>query len=104
MLEKKEVTSYQLVLIFAERTSLIGVPNNYVFDEMFEEAVQMAKLCDDTRALNPGKKNWDGRQLNRDECFPPFYGVPASYKENIKLKGKTSHVGFIIAHEKNICF
>lgn len=39
-----------------------------------------ARQCDDERKKHPEKKNWDGKPETKSSNFPPFYGVPASYK------------------------
>jgi hypothetical protein len=57
-MDEGRVTSLQVVLTFIERTATIGVKNNYVLDEMFEEAVGAAKQCDRVRAENKEKKSW----------------------------------------------
>ena len=54
------------------------------------------------RKQNPEKINWKGNKEDKKDCFPPFFGIPASYKQNLRLKGRDSHAGFIIPHEKNL--
>ena len=34
-MDQKEVTAYEVLLTFVERTIKIGMKNNYVIDEMF---------------------------------------------------------------------
>jgi hypothetical protein len=46
------------MLTFIERTAVIGVRNNYVIDELFEEALTNAKDCDNIRKQHPHKKCW----------------------------------------------
>ena len=33
--------------------------------------------------------------MDPQNCYPPFYGVPASIKETIVMKGRQIHVGFV---------
>jgi len=42
-MDDKKISSLDIVLTFIERTAIIGAKNNYVIDEMFEEAVILAK-------------------------------------------------------------
>jgi hypothetical protein len=42
-MDNQKVTSLQIALTFIERTAIIGAKNNYVIDEMFEQAVIRAK-------------------------------------------------------------
>lgn len=51
----------------------------------------MAEECDRVR-MATGKHNWAPNN-NREECLPPFYGVPISVKESIKIKGKRNSIG-----------
>ena len=55
MLDKRQTTSEEILYVFIERTCTIGVQNNYVLDEMFEEALEEARNCDETRR----KDNWE---------------------------------------------
>ena len=48
-MDNKKVSSYEVVLTFIERAIKVGIKNNYVMDEMFREAVEMAKRCDSLR-------------------------------------------------------
>lgn len=66
-------------MCFIERTIHFGVENNYVIDEMFEDALVMAMECDIVRKQNPGRKSWKYGMM-KEECFPPFFGVPCSVK------------------------
>jgi hypothetical protein len=50
----------------------------------------------------PHQRNWKGPQDDIEACFPPFYGVPASYKEIIRMAKKTSNCGYVVPHEKNM--
>jgi Asp-tRNA(Asn)/Glu-tRNA(Gln) amidotransferase A subunit family amidase len=60
---------------------------------MFEEAFQTAKECDKIRQDNKEKKSWKPG-MKREECFPPYFGVPISIKESILMKGRQTYVGF----------
>lgn len=72
---------------------------------MFEEALETARECDRVRRERPEKRSWKGEKgekgEDKEKWLPPFFGVPASYKENIRLKHKATHVGFVVPHEKN---
>jgi len=82
------------MLTFIERASVIGVRNNYVMDEMFEEALIYAKDCDGIRKLSPNKKCWRYGD-DPTNTFPPFFGVPVSLKESLLYKGRISYVGHV---------
>lgn len=59
---------------------------------MFDKAMRKAEECDRVR-LETGKENWtDGRK--REECLPPFYGVPISVKESLRIKGNRNTIGY----------
>ena len=93
MLDEHTVTCQEVMLCFIERTATVGVQNNYVLDEMFEEAFQKAKECDRVRKQNPDKKSWKPG-MSKENCLPPFFGVPISIKESVLMKGRQSYVGF----------
>ena len=57
-MDQAKLTSLEIVLTFIERTATIGIRNNYVLDEMFEQAVIAAKECDLHRGNNPEKRSW----------------------------------------------
>ena len=94
MLDLGKTTSQEVVLCFIERTATVGVENNYVTDEMFEEAFQKAKECDRIRSQNKEKKSWKPG-MDQEECFPPYFGVPISIKESVLMKGRQSYAGFV---------
>lgn len=59
MLDNREATTLEVVYIFIERTAKVGVKNNYVFDEIFQEAIAEAFACDQQRARDGhSKKCW----------------------------------------------
>ena len=80
MLDNQQATTLQVVLTFIERTITVGVKNNYVIDEMFEEAIFDAGVCDEQRSKDGHKKKCWRPGMDPQECYPPFYGVPASMK------------------------
>lgn len=47
-----------MVLCFIERACTVGVSNNYLLDEMFEEALLDAGKVDMARKDYPHKKCW----------------------------------------------
>ena len=94
MMDSGQLTSLEITLTFIERAATIGVNNNYVLDEMFEEAIAMARNCDEVRSKNKGKKCWQfGDKF--EETLPPFFGVPISLKEVILYKGKRTYLGHL---------
>lgn len=93
-MDKGEITSYEVTLTFIERAATIGIRNNYVMDEMFEQAVAKAKECDRVRKDNPKKQCWRYGD-NKQETLPPFFGVPISLKDNILYPGRVSYIGHV---------
>lgn len=80
MIDSQVATTTQVVYTFIERTINVGVINNYVLDEMFEEAVHEAIICDRQRKEDGyEKKSWRPG-MDQSKCYPPFYGVPTSVK------------------------
>ncbi len=47
---------------------------------MFEEAVAEAIQCDEVRKRDGHKKKCFRPGMNAEECYPPFFGIPASIK------------------------
>lgn len=94
-MDEGKYTSYTICLVFIERTASIGVKNNYIVDELFESALQKAKEIDQIRQNSPKKKCWRYGD-NKEETFPPFFGVPISLKENIMYPGRPNWVGYAI--------
>lgn len=93
-MDKGELSSLQITLTYIERCATIGLRNNYIIDEMFEEAVIAAKQCDEIRGQNRHKRSWKwGDQLS--DCFPPFFGIPLSLKEVILFKDKVCYAGHV---------
>jgi hypothetical protein len=45
-MDSHKVTAVEVMLTFIERTCYIGIQNNYVTDEMFEDAINSAKNSD----------------------------------------------------------
>lgn len=57
-MDQQEFSSVDVLLTFIERTILLGYANHYVMDEMFDSAMETAKLCDQARQENPHKRCW----------------------------------------------
>ena len=58
-LDEHWTTSVEALYVFIERVCTVGVENNYVLDEMFEEALEEARKCDQQRKRdNYRKKCW----------------------------------------------
>lgn len=59
MIDEGQVTSLEVMYIFIEQTMRVGIQNNYVLDQMFEEALEEAKKCDEQRKKDEfQKKCW----------------------------------------------
>ena len=58
MLDEGETTSLEITFCFIQRAATIGVANNYVIDELFDEALALANMVDLERRKAPGKKCW----------------------------------------------
>ena len=95
LLDDNWTTSVEALFVFIERVCTVGVENNYVLDEVFEEALEEGRKCDEQRRRdNWRKKCWKpGRR--KEECYPPFFGVPTSVKECILMKGRQTYVGAV---------
>lgn len=87
LLNKREITSKELVLVFYERAIDIGLKLNALAEVNIESALEQAKECDLTREeifkQDPSKLSG----------LPPLFGLPISIKSNIKIKGLSSNVG-----------
>jgi Asp-tRNA(Asn)/Glu-tRNA(Gln) amidotransferase A subunit family amidase len=76
---KGSFTSVDLVNVYGNLCQTIGRELNLSTKEMFEEAMEEAKIKDSEReeALRQGKV---------DE-LPPFHGIPMSIKDNVRALG-----------------
>ena len=100
LLDEHWTTSVEALFVFIERVCTVGVVNNYVLDEMFEEALEEGRKCDQQRKRdNWRKKCWKpGRR--KEDCYPPFFGVPTSIKETILFKGRQTYMGLVSSVNK----
>lgn len=57
MLNNNEVTSEQLVAVYAYRASTLGMEFKLITEENFNDAFEMAKSCDSYRKESK-KRNW----------------------------------------------
>lgn len=46
MMDGKIITAVEVLLTFIERVCTIGIENNYVMDEMFEDSLEIARQVD----------------------------------------------------------
>ena len=53
MLNKGKVSSYLIVLILAEQTLITNELYNFMTEDNFDQALEMAQECDANRKLNP---------------------------------------------------
>ena len=79
-LDENWTTSTEALFVFVERVCTIGIENNYVLDEIFEYALGQARKCDEQRKKDGWKKKCWRIGRKKQECYPPFYGVPTSLK------------------------
>lgn len=102
LLNKREVTSEQLVAVFGHKAATVGKDLCIITEENFDFALKMARECDDKRAKS-GKNNvtieeeWD-----ENKHLPVLFGVPTSIKENIEIQGKASTIG-LSARANRLC-
>ena len=62
---------------------------------MFEEAMHKARECDEQREADGWKKKCWRRGLDATTTYAAFFGVPASLKETIFIKGRQTYVGTV---------
>eukprot|EP00347_Sterkiella_histriomuscorum_P018941 403343571 len=82
---KGTFTSVDLVNVFGNRCQTIGRDLCLSAEENFEEAQEIAKICDAQRL--------EAIQKNEAEKLPPMHGIPISVKELFEQKGKVVTVG-----------
>ena len=79
MLDKKEISSVQLVLVFLQKCITTGVKLNAITDFCHKDALERAKACDENRFTL--------------EKVPVLYGIPVSLMNNIEVKGTSCTMG-----------
>ena len=99
-LENGEFISVDLLMFYIERWSTYGLKLNLITDPFFEEALQIARDCDETRK-DPVKME-DIRQNTETKGL--LFGIPISIKDLIFKKGSKWTLGCInlvdYIHEK----
>lgn len=75
MLDDKIVTSQDLVNIYASRCKKLGIKYSIITQLKYNEAIEIAKYCDNLRASNPSA------------CKGLLFGIPISLKETYDEKG-----------------
>lgn len=83
-LNKREITSRQIVLTYSERAGTIGKDLGLIAETLFDEAIEAADKCDKVRASTK-----DFSKL------PPLFGIPISIKEEFRIKGLDCTFGLI---------
>jgi len=87
------LTSVDLVNFYAARCYTIGRQLELTTEELFDEALIMAKHCDEERALAIANKTQDN--------LPFLHGIPISVKELYFMKGKLSTVGLAMNNQRS---
>ncbi len=101
-LNRKEVTSTQLVAIYGLRAATIGKRLHCITEDNFDFALRKAKECDEVRAKT-NKNNWTmDDEDDAEKYLPPLFGVPISIKDNIEMEGTRSTNGLTINATKII--
>lgn len=91
-LHKEELTSVDLVNFYGARCQTLGRELNCSTEEMFESAMQKAKLCDKERQL--------AIQNGTLASLPYVHGIPISIKDIFKMKGQLSTVGCVMLNSR----
>ena len=86
MLDQRQVTSEQLLLIFLKRAITIGVDHELITDHNYEEALELAQECDRIRATK-----YYNTQVGNQEGF--LFGIPISIKDMLEMKGFDCNFG-----------
>lgn len=81
MLKSFEATSEQILSVYFQRASTIGVDYELITDISFREALLEARRCDQLRKENPAA------------CDGALFGLPISIKELFILKGTDASCG-----------
>lgn len=96
-LNSGETTSYELVVLFAYRSATVGFEKLWITEENYEEALRMAKDCDENRARTKGRNR---TAEDREAVLPELYGVPLSVKDTIEMKGFASTIGVVSKYDR----
>ncbi|CDW80081.1 amidase family protein [Stylonychia lemnae] len=80
-----EVTSEQLVHIFANRSYTIGRRLGLTAEECFDEAIEEARKKD--------KEREEAMRNEKDHLLPLLHGIPIAIKDMLQQKGKRTTVG-----------
>lgn len=83
LLDKKTITSVQLVKWAHNRSRTVGLKLNAIVDSLYEEALEQAKLADQLRETGTYNKSQK-----------PFLGIPISVKEEYSMANKEITAGF----------
>lgn len=91
-LHKQTLTSVDLVNFYGDRCQTLGRELNCSTEEMFESAMEKAKLCDKERqqAIKEGTL----------ASLPYVHGIPISIKDLFKMKGMLSTVGCVMLNKR----
>jgi fatty acid amide hydrolase len=101
MLNKREVSSEQLVAIYGQRAATVGRELCIITEDNFKFALEKARECDRERSQS-GRRNFTiGEEWNASTHLPVLFGVPISIKDNIEMESTVATVG-LSARANNI--
>ena len=86
LLDQRQVSSEQLLIIFFKRAVTIGVELELITDVNYEEALLLAQECDRIRYTK-----YFNRLVGDDEGY--LFGIPISIKDMIEMKGFDCNFG-----------
>ena len=82
LLNQKTITSEQILLTYYKRAVTIGLDYELIADINIDEALTLAKQCDQLRITNP------------NACKGYLFGIPISIKDCFEQKGLDSTYGY----------
>jgi Asp-tRNA(Asn)/Glu-tRNA(Gln) amidotransferase A subunit family amidase len=89
---KGKYTSVDLVNFFGHRVQTLGRELGLTTEELFEDAMKMASMCDMERK--------DAISKGESDKLPFLHGIPVSIKDLFDMKGTLSTVGCAMLNQR----